>query len=52
VDLVGVRKQSSVYVGMYRHEKWVSVDIQKLFVVGGLRILDVAVFMDVFSTKL
>lgn len=49
---MGVGKWNSVYIGVYRHEKWVSVGIQKLFVVGGLRILEIAVFMDAFSTTL
>ena len=48
----GWGKRSSVYVGVYRHEKWVSVDVQKLFVVGGLRVLEIAVFVNVFSTTL
>jgi len=49
----GWGKRSSVYVGVYRHEKWVSVDIQKkLFTVGGLHVLEFAMFMDLFSTTM
>jgi hypothetical protein len=40
MGLAGMGRWVSVYIGRHRCEKWIGLDNQRFFVVGGLRSLD------------